>query len=242
MSSFFYSFFHNKTVDRTENGTVSVPTDISLWPDTWKSVSYKKYSLFKNIPLFWSDSGFLYNELLRKRISKADTDQVVSLEQLSYVLQCGYGLRDRKSGKEHRTVPSAGMRYPLEVYVVLFKDIGHCIPGVYHYGIRGHILEPVANFSFSKDKILSCFGEEWMAKANGVICMTSVFERMTDKYGSRGYRYILLEAGHSAQNMVLAATERNIKITPIGGVNEDVLAREMRLNTTAEQIVYVLAL
>lgn len=242
MPFYLHSFFHNKTSDRTENGLVNVPADVSLWPDNWKKIFYKKYPFFKLIPLPESSSNFLYRELLQKRTSGAGVIQETTLEQLSYILQCGYGLQNVEDRKEHRTVPSAGMRYPLEIYAIFFKEISGCKSGIYHYDIRNHALELAVDISFSENEILSCFEEKWLMKANGVICITSVFERIVEKYGNRGYRYILLEAGHSAQNMILAATENNIHMTPVGGVNEDVLEKEMRLNAASERIVYVLAI
>jgi SagB-type dehydrogenase family enzyme len=242
MSFFLHAFFHNKTVDRTENGAVNVPTDVSLWPESWKNVFYKKYTLFKPIQLPQGDDSFLYKELLSKRSSGVGVKQDITLESLAYILRCGYGLQDRGNKGSHRTVPSAGGRYPLEIYAILFKDIPHCNSGIYHYDVRNHKLELVANASFSKSEISSYFGDKWLTEANGVICMTGVFERTVDKYGSRGYRYVLLEAGHVAQNMILAATESKLKITPVGGVNEDLLENKMRLNAAFERLVYVLAI
>ena len=34
---------------------------------------------------------------------------------------------------------------------------------------------------------------------------TGVFERAQAKYGERGYRFVLLEAGHAAGNVLLVA-------------------------------------
>ncbi len=237
-----HTFFHTKTSDRTENGLVNVPMDTSLWPDNWKNIFYKKYMLFKSIPLPKMSGAFLYSQFLQKRTSGVGVVQKITFEQLAYILQCGYGLQDVKDRDGYRTVPSAGMRYPLEIYVILFKEIVHCKSGIYHYDIRNHALEPVTDRQFSKEQILLSFGEKWLAEAHGVICMTGVFERTVDKYGSRGYRYVLLEAGHVAQNMILAATENSVKVTPIGGVNEEILEKEMKLNTSDERLVYVLAL
>ncbi len=47
--------------------------------------------------------------------------------------------------------------------------------------------------------------------------VTAVFWRTRFKYGQRGYRFALLEAGHLIQNAVLAATQLDLPALPLGG-------------------------
>ena len=42
-------------------------------------------------------------------------------------------------------------------------------------------------------------------------------DRIAERYGERGYRYLLIEAGHIAQNFCLVATERGLGSVTIGG-------------------------
>ena len=42
---------------------------------------------------------------------------------------------------------------------------------------------------------------ETVRDASLVIFITGLFERSIVKYGERGYRFVLLEAGHVAQNL-----------------------------------------
>jgi SagB-type dehydrogenase family enzyme len=44
-----------------------------------------------------------------------------------------------------------------------------------------------------------------------------MFWRSRFKYGLRGYRFALLEAGHVVQNLVLAATALRLPTLPLGG-------------------------
>lgn len=93
-------------------------------------------------------------DLLKRRSSTAHFgNNVWTIEKLSSVLRCGYGLQgDSRLGKrqEHRTVPSAGKRYPLEIYVFLFKPIGSVRAGIYHYGVKKHALEILVQRTFFK--------------------------------------------------------------------------------------------
>ncbi len=245
MSVFFlHNFFHNETNDRTEKGLVKIPKDTNSWPTSWKEVAYKNYTLFKPILLEKGEKSFL-KELLFKRRSneKHLLENKLSLSKVSYILQCGYGLQQGEKEadrKENRTVPSGGKRYPLEIYVFIFKHVDNCEPGVYHYGVKKHELEPVILKEFSSNEISLLAPQESLQGSFGMICITGVFSRIVNKYGSRGYRYLLIEAGHVAQNMLLAATEKNVSIVPVGGVNEIEVEKALGLNDLNERVVYTL--
>lgn len=243
MASFLYHFFHNETNDRSGKGVVQIPENEEEWPEEWKRVEYKRYPLFKPIPLPQTETALF--ALLSKRRSNrtAVLANRVSLPILSRILQSGYGLQasdPNEQAVERRTVPSAGKRYPLEVYLILFRDIEGCAKGIYHYGVRQHTLEPVVFDSPTRDELLSSVHQKWLADANGMICLSAVFGRTTGKYGSRGYRYILLEAGHAAQNMLLAGAENQVNLIPIGGANEADIEKKIGLNDSGERIVYTL--
>lgn len=244
MKAFLSHFFHNETNDKADGGQVHIPSDKALWPDAWKKVAYKQYALMRALPLP-SVTGPFFDGVLQARRSSVGyiLDNVLTIPTLAYVLRCGYGLQavmEDNQRKGHRTVPSAGQRYPLEVYLILFRDIESLSSGIYHYGIREHALEPVAIRDFSQADILRLTPIKWLKDTQGMICITSVSDRMTDKYGNRGYRYILLEAGHAAQNMLLAGTERGINILPVGGVHEERVEAMIGLGGADERLVYTL--
>ncbi|MFZ1627063.1 MAG: SagB/ThcOx family dehydrogenase [Candidatus Moraniibacteriota bacterium] len=242
MAGFLYHFFHNETNDRTERGLVNIPEDIEDWPQEWKEIEHKRYLLLRPVPLPEAQTGLF--ELLSRRRSDKDSvlGNVITLAVLAKILQCGYGLQKTvvAGRSERRTVPSAGQRYPLEIYPVLFKDIDGCKAGIYHYGVREHVLEPVTADGFTRDELLSYIRQEWLADVTGVICISAVLSRTTGKYGSRGYRYILLEAGHAAQNMLLAGTENDVNMVPVGGANEVDFERKIGLMDSNERIMYML--
>ncbi len=243
MSVFLYKFFHNKTNDRIEEGKTPIPDDMNEWPDSWKTVEYKYYNLFSPILLEKTD-GIVWDITKNRRISGQRVNKNnITLEIISYLLRCGYGLQsiDEISGrKENRAVPSAGQRYPLELYVVFFKQVGECCGGVYHYNISSHALEPMFKEHVPETLRNILTDQPSVSDAHGVICISAVFDRTVRKYGSRGYRYILLEAGHVAQNMLLAATEKEIALIPIGGSSEKVLEQLIGLNSRYEGAIYSL--
>ena len=54
-------------------------------------------------------------------------------------------------------------------------------------------------------------------RAAALVVVTAFFWRTRFKYGARGYRFVLIEAGHVAQNMLLAATALGLDALPVGG-------------------------
>ena len=50
-----------------------------------------------------------------------------------------------------------------------------------------------------------------------MIAVTAMVWRSRFKYGARAYRFVLLEAGHVAQNVLLAAAALGLAAVPLGG-------------------------
>ena len=62
------------------------------------------------------------------------------------------------------------------------------------------------------------------------------------KYGERGYRFALLEAGHAAQNMLLAATALALAALPLGGFYDRRLDELVGADGLDEATLYAIAL
>lgn len=137
-----------------------------------------------------------------------------------------------------RSWASGGGLYPIETYVVVLK--GSNLPaGVYHYQPLRHELRRLG------DALLHSWGDRvfWhldKANAAALIVLTALFARTQIKYGERGYRIALLDAGHLGQNFLLAATALSLAVTPLGGFDEDAIARDLELDPQSESPVHVL--
>jgi SagB-type dehydrogenase family enzyme len=136
-----------------------------------------------------------------------------------------------------RSVPSAGRLYPLELYVVL-QSVETLADGLYHYNILAHALEPL-RAGIDRAALGEAFlGAQLYENANAVIFITAVFDRTLSKYAARGYRYILLEAGHAAQNLCLLATERGLATLCVGGFMDAAINRFLSVEPQTEAAVY----
>lgn len=125
--------------------------------------------------------------------------------ELSQLLWATHGITS-DSGK--RTAPSAGARYPLEIYVAT-------VEGHYRYVPREHTLV-VLGATDVRDRLAEVAGQEMVGEAAAVVVITAVYARTAEKYGDRSVRYATLEAGHAARNLLLQATSLGLGAVPVG--------------------------
>ena len=69
--------------------------------------------------------------------------------------------------------------------------------------------------------------------------ITALFLRTTNKYGDRGKRYVLMEAGHAAQNIYLQTVSLNLGTVSIGSF-DDVQIKNILHITNEEEPLYIL--
>ena len=159
-------------------------------------------------------------QLLRSRKStRVFERRPLESEVLGRLLHASFGVRAYRDLDGERVAarpfPSAGGQYPLEVYVAT-QAVAGLPDGSYHYSVREH--ELVARRSGLIHPALAdiAIHQEMVLAANVVIIITAVFERTTWRYEQRGYRHILLEAGHLGQNLCLSASALGLGTVPIG--------------------------
>ncbi len=183
--------------------------------------------------------GRLGDLLARRRSERVETLLPVSLGDLSTLLAASYAAR-RRGEVLRRPVPSAGALYPLEAYVVALA-VTALETGIYHYDPFRHRLALLGAVSFSS--LREAVVDPGVAdNAAVLVIVTGVFWRSRFKYGPRGYRFTLLEAGHLVQNVLLAATDLELAAVPIGGFHDVLLDRLVGANGLDEASLYVVAL
>ncbi len=178
---------------------------------------------------------------IERRVSRTSVPgPPLQLDVLAALLEASYRsvLRDGAVGR--RPVPSGGALYPLEVYVAAL-DIDRLATGVYHYDPFRHRLarlRPLERCELAAAVVDPAVVEH----AGAVVVVSSVFWRTRFKYGLRGYRFALLEAGHLVQNALLAATAYGIDAVPLGGFYDRRIDALAGLDGLDEASLYVLAL
>lgn len=185
-------------------------------------------------------------ELLEVRRSCRDfARRDLPLESLSALLAAGYGTLApaRVSGQTaflRRTVPSAGGLFPLELYLFAQRVEG-MEDGLYHYDVIAHSLQQLVRGNLFPTLQPMFYTYPFMRDANLVFAIAAVFLRTQKKYGPRGYRYMLMEAGHVAQNLSLRAVELGLATLCMGGFLDSVLNELIGLQPRQEGVVYTIA-
>jgi SagB-type dehydrogenase family enzyme len=75
-----------------------------------------------------------------------------------------------------------------------------------------------------------------------LLLLTGVFWRSRFKYGARGYRFTLLEAGHVIQNALLAAADLDLAALPLGGFHDVLLDRMVGVDGLDEATLHAVVL
>ena len=122
-----------------------------------------------------------------------------------------------------RAAPSAGALYPLEVWVATAS-------GFFHYEPHQHRLTRHLERDLRPDIHRAAFMQEAILEAPAVFVIAAVYERMAQKYGEqRTPRYVHMEAGHSAQNLLLEAVALGLGGVLIGAFNDREVERVLSL-------------
>lgn len=132
---------------------------------------------------------------------------------------------DREVVASLRAIPSAGALHPTGMFLMTLQE-AELARGVYHYDVPGHALEFVKSAGDAEvDRLLSAFPIHPrvvdLTQASAVYFISSKFWRARAKYGPRGYRYCLFEAGCACQNLSLTAVGLGIAHVVLGGFYDD---------------------
>lgn len=131
-----------------------------------------------------------------------------------------------------RTAPSAGALYPLELSVATAVGLFAYDPP-HHRLVRrtGDDLRPAMQWAAG--------AQEAVGDGPAVFVIVAVPARTTRKYGGRGERYVHLEAGHAAQNLLLEATALGLGAVPIGAF-DDARLREVLDLPGSHDVLYLI--
>ena len=232
--------FHRSSKESSGAGA-HIPKNPDEWPAEWLTIEYKTYPRLPHVALRAGTPSAVFFELARSRSSgRTFSGEPLSIADISTLLKYSCGIVSQGDGL-HRAYPSAGTRYPLEVYPLVLRGSTELPAGLYHYGVQDHGLDVLWQRDFTDEEIGSFFTYKWARRAAVVFLVTAVFERMQSKYGERGYRYVLIETGHLGQNMYLVsrAIGRNCCVI---GTHDEMVEKLIDIDGTTESLVYALAL
>lgn len=172
------------------------------------------------------------NTLLEKRYSCRNfQDKSLTLDDIATMLWATCGKKQDAITQATRTIPSAGATYPLELYLVVGKNsVDKLKEGVYHYLIEEHSLELITEGDTREDLSRACLGQDFIQEAPVSLVITAKFQRTTNHYGTRGQRYVYMEAGHACQNTYLAVTNLGLATVEVGAFVDDSVKQVLNLD------------
>ncbi|MFA5961058.1 MAG: SagB/ThcOx family dehydrogenase [Parcubacteria group bacterium] len=208
----FSKEFHKQTDFSFPLG--SPPSDPQYWPKEWREIYHKEYPRLARVSLSQDllDLGDFEGSLMnRSSLREFDISKSLTMDELSTLLLYSIGVKPSfgKWASIRRFYPSGGARYPLEVYL-LIQRVDGIIPGIYHYNVKDHILETLSTDKEDLSSLKDGLYYPWSRDAAVACFITAVWDRNFMKYKDRGYRIVLIESGHMAQNIALTASALNI--------------------------------
>ena len=176
----------------------------------------------------------------RKSIRKY-SEQSLTLMELSWLLWCTQGVKEVLERRATlRTVPSAGARHAFETFL-LVNGVNGLKQGIYRFLAIHHKLVPLNLEEDISDKITkACLDQSQVKKSAITFLLVAVVERMTWRYGVRGYRYLHIDAGHVGQNMYLAAENIGCGVCAIAAFEDEELNNILNLDGENQFVIYLL--
>jgi SagB-type dehydrogenase family enzyme len=171
---------------------------------------------------------------LRRSVRKY-ADAPITLAQASNLLWAAQGITEPTRGL--RTAPSAMAIYPLHVYLVA-GQVSDLPAGAYQYVPQGHKLTLVT----AGDLRTQVGSQPQMTLAPALLIYTADLTNMTARTHDEkvSMQFACMEAGHSAQNVLLEEVALGLVGVPMAGFNAATLRAALKL-PDSEQLLYAVS-
>ena len=167
-------------------------------------------------------------------------EKPLSLVELSWLLWCTQGVKQiSERPSTIRTVPSAGARHSFETYLIINRVNG-LKPGLYRFLATKHKLLVLDLDETLVDKFSAAnWSSEMLSNSAVIFIWVAISDRMTYKYGNRGFRYLHLDAGHVCQNLYLASEAIECGSCAVGGFYDDAVNALLNLDGEKKFVIYM---
>ena len=155
--------------------------------------------------------------LAKRRSVREYRPEALTLAEVGQLLWAAQGIT--RPG-DHRTAPSAGATYPLEI-LLLAGSVHDLSPGLYRYRPPEHALVPLLEKDLRIKLTADALGQSCVKDGAAALVITAIYERTTGKYGQRGLRYVHMEVGYASENIHLQATALGLGTVAVGAFHDD---------------------
>jgi SagB-type dehydrogenase family enzyme len=159
--------------------------------------------------------------IAQRRSVRHYTSEDLQLEQIGQLLWAAQGITGRH--EVLRAAPSAGACHPL-VFYACRND------GMWRYHPEDHSLTRHLEQDLRDKLARASWNQKSIAEAPCVFVICAIPERTTGRYGERGdRRYIPMDIGHAAENLLLQAVALGLVTVPIGAFDDADVAEALAL-------------
>jgi protease I len=156
----------------------------------------------------------------------------LSPAEIGQMLWAGLGTIDPRAGL--RMAPAQAAQYPVQLYAVTES-------GAFGYDAAGHNLRRIQSGDVRGRLSTAALGQDITASAPCSILVAGYTRALMAAYGPKARTYLLLEAGHVAQNIQLQAAAMGLATSEIGAFDAKGVARLCRLPKNVEPLLIICA-
>lgn len=170
------------------------------------------------------------------------TRSKIDLKELSYLLWCMQGFKKTVAETiQIRNIPSSGSRYPLETYFVA-NDVEGLDVGLYRYLPKSHsIVAEKIDSGLILEMSTGSLNFKVMTRAAVTFLWVAIPYRTVWALGNRGYRSCLIEAGHTCQNLIMAAANLGYQVFSTDMFHDEQIIKLANLDPETQWPVYIAA-
>ena len=173
--------------------------------------------------------GALYEVLLRRKTTRAfAAEKAMARDEFSALLRYSFGCQGYAELGDglvllKKTSPSGSGLHPSEVYP-LVANVDGIEPGLYHYGVARHVLEPIERLSREEVGELAyefTSGQPYARSAHCLFVLSTRFYRNFWKHRrhERGYAVLLMDAAHLSQTFYLVCADLGLGAFVTAAIN-----------------------
>jgi SagB-type dehydrogenase family enzyme len=172
-----------------------------------------------NPPSFKEEN--LQSLLIKRHSCRSFQPTALTKKHIAALLWATAGKKFDATSAATKTIPSAGARYPLELFLIVGSNaVDGVEAGIYHYLADSHCIELTQKGDIRKELAQACLNQGFIATAPVTLLIAADRQRTTSRYGERGIGYVYLEAGHACQNAYLAATALELGTVEVGAFSD----------------------
>jgi ribosomal protein S12 methylthiotransferase accessory factor len=141
-------------------------------------------------------------------------------------------LREPARGTPKRTIASAGGMHLLKVFLVLQKQVGPYLPGVYRVVYPAARTVALKFMGSTHSMLPRAFIKPWqITYATGAIFLAADPNIAAMRYRNRALQYLFMEAGAALHNGGLSAPQLGLDFATIGGYYENIVVQMCELRS-----------